>query len=261
MIYAQEKKLINLSVKSFKSIPGYGLEGTITLSNQDQAVFMGHPAYILDQLNSEQRQWLEGKIEAVSERGEILAVLWMRPDLYLFSFQDTLRPHLNETLPILKKNWKLLMLTGDHERSARRIAQQLGIDEFYANLRPENKLDHVTQIAQQEGLAMVGDGVNDAPALARATVGICMGKVGSGTAIEAADVILLQDNLERLDWLMQKAKQTQSIVRENLTIAISAILIASFPALAGWVPLWLAVIMHEGGTVLVGLNALRLLRK
>ncbi len=107
---------------------------------------------------------------------------------------------------------------------------------MYANLRPEDKLNHVTRLAQSRGLAMVGDGINDAPALARATVGICMGKVGSGTAIDAAEVVLLHDNLEYIDWLMHKAKQTKAIVRENLFIAIAAIIVASFPALFGLVP-------------------------
>lgn len=156
--------------------------------------------------------------------------------------------------------WRLLMLSGDHQASAERVAAALGIREVHANLKPEDKLAYVTSLSEKQGLAMVGDGINDAPALARATVGICMGKIGSGMAMDAADVILLQDNLEFLDWLMAKAKQTETIVRQNLMIAAGAILIASVPALAGWVPLWLAVILHEGGTVLVGLNALRLLR-
>ena len=95
----------------------------------------------------------------------------------------------------------------------------------------------------------------------QATVGISMGKVGSATAMEAADVVLLHDNLDQLDWLMGKARMTQQIVRQNLTIALGAICIASSLALIGAIPLWLAVVLHEGGTVCVGLNALRLLRK
>lgn len=156
---------------------------------------------------------------------------------------------------------QLVMLTGDHEASAERIANELGIKQFHANLRPEDKLRYVTQLSEKQGLAMIGDGINDAPALARATVGICMGKVGSTAAIDAADVVLLHDNIELLGWLVRKARQTQRIVKENLSLAALAIIGASLPALAGLVPLWLAVVIHEGGTVLVGLNGLRLLRK
>lgn len=261
--YAVKHNIRSIAFSDFRSIPGYGIEAKI-FSPQGEAVltFMGHPDYVRPHLTPEQQQKLQMLIDTLHEQGRLIAVLLIGSDLFLFSFQDTLRPHLQETLHRLKQtgDWKLLMLTGDHVNNAKRIAEELGIDEYYANLRPENKLEHVTRLAQKEGLAMVGDGINDAPALARATVGICMGKVGSGTAIDAADVILLHDNLERLDWLMQKARKTQHIVKQNLTIATGAILIASFPALAGLVPLWLAVIMHEGGTVLVGLNALRLLK-
>jgi heavy metal translocating P-type ATPase len=261
--YAVDRNIRSIAFSDFRSIPGYGIEATV-FSPQGETLltFMGHPTYVHPHLTPAQQQELYTLIDTLHEQGRLIAVLLIGSALFLFSFQDTLRPHLKETLQRLKQtgDWKLLMLTGDHVSSAKRIAGELGIDEYYANLRPENKLEHVTRLAQQEGLAMVGDGINDAPALARATVGICMGKVGSGTAIEAADVILLHDNLERLDWLMQKARKTQAIVKQNLIIATGAILIASIPALAGLVPLWLAVIMHEGGTVLVGLNALRLLK-
>lgn len=152
------------------------------------------------------------------------------------------------------------MLTGDHSYSAERIAKEVGIENYHADLKPEDKLNHVTDLAQTYGLAMIGDGINDAPALARATVGICMGKVGSSSAIEAADIILLQDNIDQLDWLVGLAEKTKRIVKQNLILATAAILFASLPALGGIVPLWLAVVMHEGGTVLVGLNALRLLK-
>jgi len=153
------------------------------------------------------------------------------------------------------------MLTGDHKNSAKRVANELGIDEWKANLKPEDKLQAVSEISQTKGLAMVGDGINDAPALARATVGICMGQVGTTTAMDASDIVLLHDNIELLSWLYGKAKKTQVIVKQNFLMATGAIIFASVPALLGIVPLWLAVILHEGGTILVGLNALRLLRK
>lgn len=259
--YAEENKINPTPLEEFKSIPGYGLQAQLVTPLTNISVFMGHPDYIISQLSPHEIDILQDKISLLKERGELLAILLMGEDLYLFSFLDTIRPNLKHALQHLKQegDWKLIMLTGDHRQNARRIADELSIDEFYADLRPENKLDHVIQMSEH-GLAMIGDGINDAPALARATVGICMGKVGSGAAIEAADVVFLHDNLERLDWLMRKAKQTQKIVKQNLIIASAAILIAALPALAGIVPLWLAVVMHEGGTVLVGLNALRLLK-
>lgn len=252
--YAQEREIQPAGVVQFRTIPGYGVEGTIGGSQ----VFMGHPDY----LSPEELMPIQGKMEEIRKRGFVLAVLRMEKSLVLFSFQDQLRQGLAETLDRLKKthSWRLLMLSGDHAANAAQVASALGIPEFYADLKPEEKLERVALLSREGGLAMIGDGINDAPALARATVGIAMGKVGSGIAIDAADIILLQDNLELLDWLLWKAKQTEVIVRQNLCIASFAILFASFPALAGWVPLWLAVILHEGGTVLVGLNALRLLR-
>lgn len=259
--FATEKDIPFLAVENFQLIPGYGVEGQILTDKMASKAFMGHPQYILEKISPTQRDLLQKRIEFHQQQGTSLAILLIDSSLYLFAFQDTVRPHIKKTLQTLqtKGRERLLMLTGDHASNARAIAEQLGIKEYYANLRPENKLDFVTRLSEQ-GLAMVGDGINDAPALARATVGISLGKVGSGTALEVADAIFLHDNLEHLDWLMEKSKDTQAIVRENLILAAGAILIAAVPALAGFVPLWLAVVMHEGGTVLVGLNALRLLR-
>jgi len=262
-LYASKKNIVSANLTNFKSIPGYGIQANATFKNEEYSVFMGHPDYILPKVTENQKIELNKELQTMRREGKILAVLIVGSHLFVFSFEDTLRPFLKETLQKIKEKnqWKLLMLTGDHEDNARRVADELGLDEYYANLKPEDKLSHVTELAKSGGLAMVGDGINDAPALARATVGICMGKVGSGAALDAAEVILLHDNLEYLNWLLQKANQTQNIVKQNLFIAIGAILVASIPALGGLIPLWLAVIMHEGGTVIVGLNALRLLKK
>lgn len=259
--FAEKKEVKAIAVKNFQAIPGYGLEALVNWKGKEEKAFMGLPVHILEKLSPETRKILEKKIDILEKQEVLLSLLLIGDTPFLFTFQDDIRPNVQEVVRSLHaEKIKLVMLTGDHEKNAQRVARLVGIDDYYANLRPEDKLDHVSRLAKENGLAMVGDGVNDAPALARATVGICMGKVGSGTAIEAAEVILLNDNLERLDWLMLKAKKTKAIVTQNLAIATIAILIASLPALAGFVPLWLAVIMHEGGTVLVGLNGLRLLK-
>lgn len=255
---AKSRQIKPIPSYKFRSLPGYGIQAVV----HDQLAFLGDLKYVISQLNPDMAALLTNKAAKKQKEGEITAVLWIGNELYLFTFQDTLRPHLKEEISLLKKegNYKIVMLTGDHAQNAKLMAEQLGIDSYYADLKPEDKLRHVAEISEKEGLAMVGDGVNDAPALARATVGISMGKAGSATAREASDVILLQDNIEKMGWLLKKSRQTQWVVKENLIIAGAAILIAAFPALAGWIPLWLAVVLHEGGTVLVGLNALRLLR-
>jgi Zn2+/Cd2+-exporting ATPase len=259
--YAESKKILPAPISQFMSIPGYGLKGTIALNNQQQEVYIGRPAYIANKLSTDLQQALLKRTTEIEKEGELLAVLLIGNEPFIFRFRDTLRPDIGNMLSAVKQQgMDLVMLTGDHFNSAKKIADELSIDIFHADLTPKEKLDYVSNLAEKKGLAMVGDGVNDAPALARATVGICMGKVGSSAAIDAADVVLLHDNIEQLDWLINKARKTQKIVRQNLILATGAILIASLPALGGIVPLWLAVVMHEGGTVLVGLNGLRLLR-
>lgn len=263
LAYGKEKQAPNICVTNTRVLPGQGVMAELEQSGKVKPVFIGRIEYILDRLSEAVRRTVEEKIVAYRAEGELLAALTNETQLFLFRFTDQLRPHIAETLAALrdKHHLDLVMLTGDHAENAKKVANELGITSWKADLRPEDKLNEVALLAKNEGLAMIGDGINDAPALARATVGICMGKVGSTAAIEAADVVLLHDNIELLDWLVAKARKTRTIVKQNLTIAVAAIGIAALPALAGLVPLWLAVILHEGGTVLVGLNALRLLKK
>lgn len=263
MAYGDQRKASYISLKNFKSIPGHGLEAVAQLSEGDIEVSIGHAEYIETKLPAQSADALAKTAKQIQKNGELIAVLLIGQMPYILRFRDTVRPKIKQTIQTLQKKLglQLVMLTGDHEQSAKRIADEMGIKEYQADLKPEDKLNYVTHLSEKKPLAMVGDGINDAPALARASVGICMGKVGSTTAMDAADIILLHDNIELLDWLMKKAYQTHSIVNQNLILAVGAIFVASIPALAGLIPLWLAVLLHEGGTVLVGLNALRLLKK
>jgi Zn2+/Cd2+-exporting ATPase len=260
--YAAMKGLSLLPVENFISYPGSGLEGTILTPQTKKNVFIGNSSFIQKRLPRE----LLADWPAIQERLEtehtISSFLLIDAELFLIVLNDEPRPSAKECVSALKDlNLHLIMLSGDRKPSAKRMADMVGIETVAAELTPEQKLLKVSDLSKERGLAMVGDGINDAPALARATVGIALGKVGSATAIEASDAVFMNDDLSALPWLIKKAHQTMSIVRQNLSLALGVILLATTPALLGKVPLWLAVILHEGGTVLVGLNSLRLLRK
>jgi len=247
--YAHKKGLLILDVVDFKSTSGFGLEGIVS----SYPAFIGHRDFILKK---------NKKPIDIPPADKLTTYLLVNDALFAFYFTDTIRPQAKDVIARLKKeNLKTVMLSGDHATNAIPVAKELGIDEVYADLRPEDKLAKVAELSKEKGLIMVGDGINDAPALAQATVGISMGKIGSATAVDASDIVFLNDDLSLLDWLYHKAHQTMRIVRQNLTLALFVIVFATTPALLGLVPLWVAVILHEGGTVLVGLNSLRLLRR
>ena len=249
---ATEKKAAVLELANVKTIPGYGLEGV--LRDRPIPVAIGLVDYITKKI--------ERPISLPQEKNQILAALAIGEDLFLFQFADQVRHTIPQLMEALQKNHNLrpVMLTGDHEHNAQAVGTILGIPEIFANLRPDDKLKKIASLQEEGALAMVGDGINDAPALTRATVGISMGRIGSATAVDASDVVLLNDDLHLLEWLFHKSKLTQRIVKQNLVLSLGIICLASLPALLGLIPLWLAVVLHEGGTVLVGLNGLRLLR-
>ncbi|MBI5054311.1 MAG: HAD-IC family P-type ATPase, partial [Chloroflexi bacterium] len=155
---------------------------------------------------------------------------------------------------------KVIMLTGDHDRVAQAIAKQAGVDEYYAGLLPEDKLHILKKLEQQYGrVAMVGDGVNDAPALAAASVGIAMGAAGTDVALETADVVLMSDDLTNIPYVIALSRKTQKTLFVNLAFSIGMIVLLIITTIFITLPLPLAVIGHEGSTVLVSLNGLRLL--
>ncbi|MFT4553723.1 MAG: Cd2+/Zn2+-exporting ATPase [Chlamydiales bacterium] len=261
--YVENKGITPAQIQNFKAIPGYGLEGTAILDRGEVEVKIGHPVFISSKLEKTLSSSLMQKSDEIHRDGNGLAVLLVGDQIFLIHFSDSLRANTKDLIHKLQSedNLNILMLSGDHPSSVKKIAQAIGITDYHADLRPNDKLEYVSKISQENGLIMVGDGMNDAPALARSTVGVSMGQLGNSATVEISDVVLLQDDLEKLPWLIRRSRLTQKIVFQNVVIAGSAIIFASIAALLGVIPLWLAVILHEGGTVIVGLNSLRLLRR
>jgi Cd2+/Zn2+-exporting ATPase len=155
----------------------------------------------------------------------------------------------------------LVMLTGDNERTAAAVAASIGVTDFGAELLPQDKVEAVTRLRRESGsVAMVGDGVNDAPALAAADLGIAMGAAGTDAAIETADIALMSDDLKRLPWLIRHSRRTLRVIRQNIFFALGVK--AAFIVLAalGLATLWMAIAADMGASLLVIANALRLLR-
>ena len=181
----------------------------------------------------------------------------------VLALADRPRDTAREAIQLLREHgvqW-VAMLTGDHEKAAARVAEELHLDEFHAGLMPDQKHARVRSLSSRHGIVlMVGDGVNDAPALAAADVGVAMGAAGSDAALETADVALMSDELLRLPYAIRLARATMRNVRMN--VAISLMLKAAFlvMALTGTATLWMAVLADTGASVIVVGNALRLLR-
>jgi Cd2+/Zn2+-exporting ATPase len=176
---------------------------------------------------------------------------------------DTLRPGVGSVMAALAQAGieHTVMLTGDNQATARAIASMAGVDDVQAELLPDQKVTAIETLLDQYGaVAMVGDGVNDAPALARATVGVAMGAAGTDTALETADVALMADDLGRLPFAVGLSKQARRIIRQNvaLSLGIKAIFLAL--AVAGVATLWMAVFADMGASLIVTLNGMRLLR-
>lgn len=190
---------------------------------------------------------------AVSRDGAFLGVI---------ALADVARPGVRETLQALLELGvqHLVMLTGDNDDVARQIAKEVGVTDVRAELLPEQKLDAIRALQEEYGkVAMTGDGVNDAPALATATVGIAMGGAGTAVALETADVALMADDLSRLPFAVGLSRKGEAIIKQNLAVSLGVIALLIVTSVIGLVELSAAVVLHEGSTIVVVLNALRLL--
>lgn len=259
----KEDSLENILIKNFKSIPGYGITADVKIKNNYQKAFLGLSEYIEKNLTNNQKESLKRIKEKAYKKAQTISVLYINNQLFIFRFSDSIRTNAKKIISTLKEKNKLtvIMVTGDNKNSAEFVAKNLNIKKVFANLKPKDKLDIIERLSKKHSIVMVGDGINDAPSLARATIGISLGKIGSKTAIDSSDIILIKDDISSLPWIFKKAKKLRTIVFQNLIVALFIILFASFFALFGLIPLYLAVLLHEGGTLIVGLNSLRLLKK
>lgn len=237
------------------------------------AMMDGHPHFIGNHQMAHEMgvcsPEIESRLAEIEERGESLAILGHSPHagctgavLGIISIGDTMRPEVPEALRRLHAAGlkKVVMLSGDNQRTADAIARLAGIDETHGDLMPEQKIQHIRRLMEEHGyVGMIGDGVNDAPALALASVGIAMGAVGSDTAIETADMALMKDDLTQVADAIILGRRTLRIIQFNVAFALAIKALFLILAFTGHTSLWLAILADTGATLLVILNSLRLL--
>ena len=241
-----------------QAMKGKGLTGTVDGID----TWLGSHRQLLE--HTEEAGGLRERAEAMERQGQTVVVLGRGRDVCgLIALADAPRPEARAVLSALRDHGveRLVMLTGDNAATARAIADEVGIDEVRAELLPEDKVAAVEDLVATHGsVAMVGDGVNDAPAMARASFGIAMGAVGSDAAIETADIALMTDDLSRLPWLVAHSHRALAVIQQNIafSIAIKALFVGL--TFAGAATLWGAIAADVGAALLVVFNALRLLR-
>jgi Cd2+/Zn2+-exporting ATPase len=200
---------------------------------------------------------------AIEDSGHTVVMLGTEAHICgLIGIADEVRPESRAAVAAMKRAGieRVIMLTGDNERTARELAAEVGVDEYYAEQLPEDKVERLRELASRHGMiAMVGDGVNDAPAMAASNLAIAMGAAGSDAAIETADVALMSDDLSKVPWLIQHSRRTLRIIRQNVVIALGLKVVVFILALLGWGTLWLAILADMGASLLVIFNGLRLL--
>jgi len=257
--YAMDRSTSNQKAVSFKTIVGKGAQASIDGIDY----FAGKPKLFIE-LGVSIDAKIEALIKDAQNEGNTIVVVGTRTELLgIISVADYVRDVTVKSLIKLKEIGikQIIMLTGDNEGTARKVSAETGVDRYIAELLPEDKVNTVKQL-QHEGeiVAMVGDGINDAPALATANLGIAMGGAGTDTAMETADIILMADNLEKLPYTIQLSKQTLRIIKQNIWFSISIKLVALLLIFPGWLSLWIAVMSDTGTALIVILNSMRLMR-
>jgi Cd2+/Zn2+-exporting ATPase len=255
---AQAKGPALPAVGDVESLTGRGLHSSFN----GQPVLIGN-LKLMDESNVAVSDEARRQVEALEAGGKTTIIVALDGQAVgVLALADTLRPDAAPSMAALKRIGvrQTVMLTGDNACVAATIARQVGLTDFRADLMPEDKVTTIRDLCQQYSqVAMVGDGVNDAPALANATVGIAMGGAGTDVALETADVALMGDDLSRLPFAVGLGRATRAIIVQNLAIAMGVIALLVVTSLFGLAGIGVAIFFHEGSTIVVVLNALRLL--
>lgn len=257
LAYSQQKNVNVQPAEEFRILPGKGASGRIHGEN----FWIGSHRYLEER--KQETSDIHEQLEAMTQAGQTVVVVGNdRHVCGYIALADRVRQNSKQTIADLRAEGieHIVMLTGDNHGTASAIANEIGVDEFKAELLPEDKVNCIEELVKKYGsVAMFGDGVNDAPALGRATLGIAMGAAGSDAAIETADIALMSDDLSKIPWLIRHSRRTLAIVRQNIVFAVAVKALFMVLTFAGYSSMWGAIAADTGASLLVVFNGLRLL--
>ncbi len=258
--YAREQGISyeEITIHQFESLTGRGIRASLN----------GEIYYVGNHRLAEEKRicspGVEEKLQELEREGKTTIVLGTEKTvLGVIAIADQIRTESKNAIKALHENGieKIIMLTGDNQGTAKAISEQLAVDEYKAELLPEQKVDAIESLRTRYGMVgMVGDGINDAPALAASTIGIAMGTVGSDTALETADIALMSDDISKLPYMIWLSRRTVRVIKQNIALSLLIKLIFLGLAIPGFATLWMAIAADEGATLVVIFNALRILR-
>jgi Cd2+/Zn2+-exporting ATPase len=254
----RKRGLVIEPVTDFEARPGEGVSAML----EGRRAWVGN-ALLAERLEARISPLIRGWIAEQTSHGRSVVYVGLGNRVIgTLAFGDLLKPNAAATIRHLKYEgirW-ITVLSGDHPDAVRAVSSELGVDEVRAGLLPDQKVDAIRVLVDSSrGVAMVGDGVNDAPAMAAATLGVAMGAVGTDVAIETADVVLMSDDVEKVDYLIHLGRRARRVVRQNVWFSVTWMFFLVIVSLTVGIPLTLAVVAHEGSTLLVAANGLRLL--
>ena len=250
----------NIVINHFSSITGRGIQGDVN----NETYYIGSPALFTELNMPDFTKEVHNKVTSLQEQGKTVMLAGTNDKvLALIAVADEVRETSQRVIQKLHEAGieKTVMLTGDNHSTAAAISEHVGVTDVQSELMPEDKLNVINKLKEKyKHVGMVGDGVNDAPALAASTVGIAMGGAGTDTALETADVALMGDDLRKLPFTVKLSRKTLNIIKANITFAIAIKVLALLLVIPGWLTLWIAILSDMGATILVALNSLRLMR-